>query len=189
MLRVVTAVAGNQVASADYNELQDRSTGELAANKNNDYGTTGGKGFDSRLWQPTGGSLATATLVQIDSSVDWRDRIVWGFYVTAGSAGNLPGGASDYDFRRGVAAPNFFHGYTGTGAYSNVAGAGTAVSNGNPPVAGAGGVRSYRVEVVTGANVYLYVDPADGSLYMYNDSGVTIYPCLINLGTGDTGKR
>lgn len=188
MKRVVTAVAGNQVLSADYNEIEDRTLGQLVADSNNGFASPNCKGLDSRAWMPSGGSLADATTVKLDSSVDWRDRLVWGWYVVAGSAGNLPGGASDYDFRRGVAAPNFFHGYTGVGAYSNIA-TGAAVANGAPPIAGAGAFRSYRVEVNPANSVYLYADPATGSLYMYNASGGAINAAIVALGTGDTGLR
>lgn len=189
MKRVVTAVAGNQVASADYNEIEDRTLGQLVGDSNNGFASPNCKGIDSRAWMPSGGTLADATTVKIDGSVDWRDRLVWGWYVTAGGAANLPGGATDYDFRGGVAAARFFHGYTGVGGYSNTAGAGTAVSNGNPPVAAVGGVRSYRVELNAAFSVYLYASPADGSLSMYNASGGAINAAIVVLGTGDTGKR
>jgi len=188
MKRVFTAAALAQFASADANEWQDRGLGQLAASKNNDLGTTACKGLDVRSWQPTGGSLANATTIQIDDSIDWRDRILCGFYVTAGGAAFLPGGASDYDFRAGVAAPSYFHGYTGIGAYSNL-GTGAAVSNGNRPLSGAGAFRSYCVEVNPAFSVWLWVDPTTGSLNLYNQFGATIYPHLLILATGDTGKR
>lgn len=186
MKRIVTAANGVVFQPANANEWQDRDLGCVAADSNNDYASGTGKGMDGRLWQPSGGSLANATAVKIDSSVDWRDRVFLGWYANAGSAGNLPGGASDYDFRTGVAAANYFHGYTGIGAYSNIT-TGAAVSNGNAPVAGAGAFRSYRVEAA--ANVYLYADPTTGALYLYNNSGATIYPAFLLFGTGDTGKR
>jgi hypothetical protein len=81
---------------------------------------------------------------------------------------------------------SFFHGYTGSGGYSNIT-TGAAVSNANPPVAGAGAFRSYRVEVAS--NVYAHADPTTGSIYLYNNSGATIYPTLFWWASGDTGKR
>ena len=47
---------------------------------------------------------------------------------------------------------------------------------------------SWAIQLVT--NLWLYIDPSDGSLKLYNDTGSTIRsPFLWFFATGDTGKR
>lgn len=190
MKNIVLFGALVEVTSAFLNSIQKRALGLLALNKNNDFAASDEETIGG-AWalQAATAGVATATLVQLDDQFDWRDRMVWGeiIYPTADARA---GQTSDTDLDWKVSASNFFFGYLGTGAYSNTAGAGTAVSNSNKPLRGVGGVRSYFVNLSGTVNtLYLYCEPTTGKLYLYNDTGSTIYPTLTVLGTGKTGKR
>jgi hypothetical protein len=179
-----------EVTSAFLNTLQKRALGLLALNKNNDLiasdeETIGG------VWQlkDTTAGIPTATLVQLDDQFDWRDRMVWGQIIMP-TADDRAGQAGDTDLDWKASPSAGYFGYLGTGAYSNTAGAGTAVSNGSKPLRGVGGVRSYFVNLSGTVNtIFLYCEPGTGKLFLYNDTGSTIYPVLTVLGTGKTGKR
>lgn len=196
MKRVTTFSLLSEIASAFLNTLQDRVAGITAANVSgtvgNDLASTAGAGrqgvsfvFDA--------ALSADTLTQVDDSVDWRDRLLTGeVFAVAGT--RQPGGSNDYllnDPTANVPTGRLF-GYTGTGAYA-ATGAATAVTDGVPPVNGAGVVRSYRVPVLTldGASawVYLYADPATGVLYAYNATASDLVLVGTVFGSGALGLR
>lgn len=187
MKRVVTAVAGNEVVASDINTVQDQAEGAVPASKNNDFGAAADtRGTDVVRWQ-CAAAWNNAKVRQIDAGIDWRDRVLEVLYVELGADNVRIGQALDYSNWQALTQTRVA-GYTGTGAYSNVAGAGTAVSDGNPPVQATGGVTSYAVKLTAGV-VWLYADPTDGSLWGYNQTGAPIYPYLEIRGTGDTGKH
>ena len=191
MKKVVTCVPGALAASADWNNIQERARGLLAAAQNNDL--SGLEGTDGFVHQADA-SLATATLRLVDDTIDWRDRIVSGWFARVG-ANDCVGQSTDYNLgdpaATSVALSTFEGEYTGTGAYSATGGSGTAVSNGSPPVWGASGVRSTAIVVDAHGSgyVYLYADPTTGYLYVYNNSGSSLYWVLFVEATSDTGKR
>lgn len=156
-------------------------------------------GAEGRIYQATS-DLNTGTLVMLDdgtinivnttpdpavittTTMSWSDREVFGIYRGFAGAAQYPGGAGDYQFDA-AGAPTLFYGYLGKGAKN---GASTQVSAGNPPVPAAG--TSWAVQITT--NLWLYLDPFDGALKLYNATGSTIRsPALIFFATGPTGAR
>jgi hypothetical protein len=156
-------------------------------------------GAEGRIYQATA-DLNTGTLVMLDDGtisivnttpdpavitttrMSWSDREVFGIYRGFAGAAQYPGGAGDYQFDA-AGAPTLFYGYLGKGAKN---GASTQVSAGNPPVPAAG--TSWAVQITT--NLWLYLDPFDGALKLYNATGSTIRsPALIFFATGPTGAR
>lgn len=192
MLRVHTWTPLTEVASADLNSIQDNASGSLAGNANNTFTlATAVLGTDSRVWQASG-SLANATLVKIDGSINWLDRIVAGTCRLV-TVNQRVGQSADTDLNLTTSAVSTttFLGYTGTGGYSSTAAA-TAVSNGVPPVNGVGAVRSYAIvadDTSATGNLWLYAAPADNALYIYNATGAAAYYLLDVRATGDTGTR
>jgi hypothetical protein len=157
-------------------------------------------GVEARIFQATS-DLNTGTLITVcnrtiqvvdplsdpivlttTSGDTWTDRHILGVYRPMGGAGELAGGASDHLFDAG--ALSLWCGYTGLGAYD--AGGTNPPSAGNPPSRAMGA--SWACEVVS--NLWLYVDPSDGFLKLYNDTGSTIRcPFLWFFAAGKAGKR
>lgn len=189
-----TYAAGDPIAAADLNTWQDKTVGGRAASISNDFGATTVYGADRVLTQ-LATTVANGTVKQIDASIDWRDRVVKGCCTRLAASDERIGQGLDYETNdptyTTVAKTLFVDTYTGTGAYSNVAGAGTAVSNGNPPVNSVGGVRSYApiVDDRGTGSVYLYVSPSDYSLNVYNNSGGALYLRLEIEASGKTALR
>lgn len=180
-MRVIqTFVPNDQIASSFLNQLQQEIANAIKADSNNDL-TSLAAGFDGRIWQDKAGIANAAAPVKIDSSIDWRDRILWGFYFDLTAAANGLGGANEYNFSS--QAPTLFQGYTGTGGLDAGGADPTAT---NPPVLGAG---KYLVNLDTGVNTMLmYANVTTGGLYVYNNSGgATRYPVIVVLGSGDAG--
>lgn len=194
MKRQATYAPLVEVASADLNAWQDKTVGGRAGSIANDYGATTVYGADRILVQFTA-SVANASLKQVDASIDWRDRVIKGCCTRLAASDERLGQGLDYETNdptyTTVAKTLFADTYTGTGAYSNVAGAGTAVSNGNPPLNNVSVVRSYApiIDDRGTGSVYLYVSPSDYSLNLYNNSGATLYLRLEIEASGDTGLR
>ena len=142
MIRIVTYAALDDVASADLNNWQDRTAGvfgHTASGATN--GFDGLEGADTIAFQLT---IPTATLVTIQASEDWRDRVLLKGSVAFPTAANrVVGGAADYLLNEPSTGPFVSHlasGYTGRGGNSNV-GTGALVSAGNPPVNATGSIR------------------------------------------------
>jgi len=157
-------------------------------------------GVEARIFQATSdlasGTLVTVcnkTITVVDGLSDpivtitgegaaWTDRHILGVYRPMGGAGELAGGASDHLFDAG--ALSIWCGYTGLGAYD--AGGTNPPSAGNPPSRAMGA--SWVCEIVS--NLWLYVDPSDGFLKLYNDTGVTIRcPFLWFFAAAKANKR
>lgn len=187
MRRQVIAVNGNLYDAADHNAFQDRGDGTNAGSLNADFVVaTACIGQDTVVWQSGAAGLATATLVEIDGQIDWRDRIVRAEFVNLTAANKLPGGAADYiDWGfDGAYVQSRYLGYTGIGAYDA---AHNAPTNGNKPTPGAGPPASYCVTMAN--KLYLYVDPVTFRLCIYNDTGGTLHFVVVVSGTGKTGKH
>lgn len=187
----------SRVPAAFLNLLQSVT----AAARPTDQGdlTAMGSGFEVRIWQCesniSNGALKTVSSNAIEvvdeladpvalttDTIDWSDREVFGLYRSFSSGDQHPGKPSDHTFDA-TTSVELFWGYLGLGALKS---GGGAVSSGNPPYPASGS--SWAVRVAT--DVWLYLDAADGSLKLYNDSGSTLYkPTLILFATAQTGRR
>lgn len=198
MKRLQTYSALTQVTSTVLNGIQDRALSSQAANSNNAISSSV-LGGESLFWQ---GQVIHGQLLKIDDYNDWRDRLVHGWGRALDVDADRVGQSSDYNLN-GYLDPGlsgsdgdlvrYFHGYTGTGAYSTT-GAATAVSNGNPPVNGAATVRSYYLQVAyrttNTVNIAMYCDPTTGALYLYNlDASADVYVILHVFASAKTGLR
>lgn len=182
--RQQTYAPGDQISASDLNAFQDKalrgSWGSLACVISSVYPTmTGAKVLH---WQyGTGAELANGTLCEVDGSIDWRDHVAIVAYAPMGAADEQPGAANDYTYDEAISASRV--GYTGKGAKD--AGA-AAPTNGNPPVPAA--TTSYAVQITTG--LWLYADPNDYKLKLYNNTGANIRrPILWVAAIGKTGLR
>lgn len=184
----------DDVASADLNAIQKHARGARLASDNNNLTSADARGGTLLRWQADT-ALATATARLIDDSADWRDRWVRVTFVRTSPTqrmgqGGSPGDVGANDTTSTGPARSTSQGYTGTGAYSNTT-TSAAVSNGNPPLNSVGTARSYAVTVddLGASPVYLYADPTNGVLYLYNDSGSSLWPYVEVDLSGDVGMR
>lgn len=183
-MKSITAFADGVVILPDFlNTLQLRVAGGGPGDSNNHYAVNGHlDGADIRIWANPTGIANGAAPIKIDGSIDWRDRHVIGFYVNPAATNRGVGQVDDY--AQSTVPPVVSLGYTGLGGLTA---GGAAPSAGNPPALSAG---KYALKVdTTGSGVLLYASTADGSLLIYNASGSTIYPTIILVAFGDTGKR
>ena len=153
-----TWTVNQQVASADLNSIQQNLYALRAADGTNSWATI--PGVQEVAFQSES-DIANATLMLIDQSIDWRDRIVRGEYLDHSTSTSYPGGANDYDFAAGTLYTFMF--YTGTGGLDA---GGSAVTNGNPPVV-ASGKYAYAVT----ANLFISSEPTTGEHKLYNNTG------------------
>lgn len=183
MNRINTWSAGQSVASADLNEIQDQAVGLITSATNNHLSSMAA-GLMGIEWQYAS-DLATATEVKIESAAavaSWIDRIVIVLFRSYSNGNWQPGGADDYGYDGTTLYLQ--KGYTGGGA-RNAANT-NPPSNGDPPVPASN--VSWAVLLTT--NVWLYAKASDGALYLYNDTGSTLFkPNLTVLATSDTTKR
>lgn len=181
--RLYTSSIGQLIPNVFLNYVQDL-VGFLRMAK---YGalTLSDPGTEGRLWQSSA-DVPDNTLVIVDNvtinvidtgtspmsittgSIDWADREIRGLYRAYGGANQYPGQANDYLFDQ--TAPVTFWGYLGLGALD---GGGLSPSAGNPPVPAAGTSWAVQIGYPTTTGLWLYIDPADGFLKLYNDTGST----------------
>lgn len=179
-----TYVAAQQILAAELNDLCTRAAGFSPANENNFFANATPvlpNGSTEMVWirGVSGTSITTGTLVVVDSTVDWRDRVVVVDY-TPTDAVEVPGQASDYLFDYALTRRC---GYTGLGA---LGAASAPVTAGAAPVPASG--TSWAVQVV--ANLWLYAVPSTGELALYNNTGATIdSPMIFARATAKTGRR
>jgi hypothetical protein len=178
-MKVLTTFAAmQQIASTFLNSLQSIAMGAKTGTTNNDLGALA-SGADVKINQYKTGLATGATPIKLDGDIDWRDRIVIGLYLELGATANGLGGANEYNFSN--FKPVLFMGYTGTGGLTA---GGANPSAGNPPVLAAG---KYRVQCDAANKVLLYANASDTALYLYNDTGATIFPAFVTIAFGDTG--
>lgn len=184
MKSILTAIAGDKLPAAIFNTLQALVTGTRKAdNASNDLASFG-QGADGVFWQTDAAGLANGTLVVIDSSIDWRDRVVSWEVVDFAAAANRIGGATDYIDWSGLSQYRAF-GYSGrNGGYDA---GGSAPTNGNPPVAAAGPPVSNTM--VIAGSLRLYVDPSSHALCLYNGTGSTKHLLVHATASADTGAH
>lgn len=182
----------SEVLSADLDAWQEKTVGARPSSTASEFTSTM-VGAD-RLHIQLNASWANATIKTFDTSIDWRDRQLRGTCALLTGSTQRIGQADDDDCNDPIGTTvhvcTFEDEYTGKGAYSDVA-TSAAVSNSNPPINGAGAVRSCAVVIadIGSGYVYLYVDPTDGSLCGYNNHGAAVYLRIVIEGTGPTGLR
>lgn len=184
----------DDVESADLNAIQKLTRGARLASDNNNLTSADARGGSLLRWQADT-ALATATARLIDDSADWRDRWVRVLFVRTSQTqrmgqGGSPGDVGANDVSSSGPARSTSQGYTGIGAYSNTS-TSASVSNGNPPLNAVGTARSYAITVddLGTLPVYLYADPTTGALYLYNDSGSSLWPYVEVDFSGAVGMR
>lgn len=201
MQALYTSSIGQLVPNVFLNYLQTIGVSQRAA-QNGDL-TAMTFGLEGRLWQATT-DLADNALLQVDEntaqvvntavspnaltsgSFDWYDREVYGLYRSYGGADERPGQANDYLFDQ--AAPVLFWGYLGRGALDG--GGNPVTAPANPPVPASETSWAIQIGYPTTTGLWLYVDPGDNKLKLYNDTGSTQRtPSLVFFATGPTGKR
>lgn len=178
--RQQTYVPNSQVLSADLNGLQDK-VASLTPSSGSGNGLLGmPQGFDGQIH--CGAVWTNATVVTLDTQLDWHDRMLLCFYRDLGNINRAPGQANDYLFDANALTTAF--GYTGKGAKGA---AGVAVVSGTPPVPAAGS--SWAVKILS--NLWVYSDPNNSQhLYVYNNTGADIAAgSLLILFSAQTGKR
>lgn len=191
---------GDKVWSIELNTIQTQQVGAIVSSATtNDFDNTvmdgGGVGI---IWQYDT-TIADSTLVNVISNtvtvsdglgstttavISWMDRIVLGGYIRLfANVNNRVGAANDYEFDFAGNNYDLFPGYLGLGAK----GAGNnPVTAGNPPVRAEG--TSWALLPTTG--LWIYVDPADDAIKLYNDTGATINaPLIVLFLSAPTGKR
>lgn len=180
MKRVQNWTLNTEVASSDLNTIQDRAVGLVAATLNNTLPAATIRGMDGVAWQ-CNTDVANGTLITIDDTIDWRDRLIHAWY--RGYAGtNGPGTSGDYAYASTTLYSDIY--YTGLGAKD--AGGVNPPTNGNPPVPAAD--TSWALNITAGG-VWIYADQA-GVLSLYNNSGSTIKsPNVLIFATGKTTLR
>lgn len=200
MNRLVTTVLGQKVPNVLVTYLQDLAVAQRPAQYGDLTAMTGGA--EVRLWQATADltntniALVDTDVVKIintgvtpnalvDGAFSWYDREVFGVYRAYGGADQRPGQASDYLFDQ--AAPVLFWGYLAKGA---LAAASAPVTATVPPVPAAGTSWAVQIGYPATTGLWLYVDPADGELKLYNNTGSTQRtPSLWLIASAPTGKR
>jgi len=180
-----TYVPNQQILDTELNDLCQRAAGFSPANESSYFGsgaTVLPNGTTEVLWLQgvTGNFVSTGNLVVVDSSIDWRDRVIVAEYAPLTNANRSPGQSSDHLFDFSLTRRC---GYTGTGA---LGAASAPVTAGTPPAPAAG--TSWATQITT--NLWLYAQPSTGELALYNDTGSTITaPMLFVRGTAKTGLR
>jgi len=177
MERIATYTVNAQITSTQLNDLQDVTVGLISGANNN---VLSAPGCDGCEWQYTT-DLPNATQVKVDSTRDWRDRVLTVLYYSPSGGNTQPGGANDFDYDYPISSLR--KGYTGRGGLD----AGSAdPTNGSPPVPAIGASWALKVAVT----VWLYASTVDGSLWLYNDSGgARKTPILSITATAPTGLR
>ncbi len=181
--RLYTSSIGQLIPNVFLNYVQDL-VGFLRPAKYGDLSSMS-PGIEGRLWQATT-DVADNNLLQVDNtdisvintgvspmalttgSISWYDREIRGLYRNYAGSGERPGQANDYLLD--AAAPVVFWGYLGRGALD---GGGLSPSAGNPPVPAAGTSWAVQIGYPSITGLWLYIDPADGGLRLYNDTGST----------------
>lgn len=197
MIRIVTYAALDDVASADLNNWQDRTAGVFGHTSSGaTNGFDGLEGADTIAFQLT---IPTATLVTIQASEDWRDRVLLKGAVSFPTAANdLVGGAADYllnDPSSGPLVNHLANHYTGRGGNSNL-GSGALVSAGNPPVNGTGAFPSWAIRLTTHLDLgvivrgpWVFAHYTSGVLQVYQSTGIDVRIIGSLTFSGATGLR
>ena len=184
MRRNTTFSRGSAIPAATLNAMQDEAAGLIRASVAN--GAPALVGVDGRHWCLPDAGVADGYVAVIDATpgLDWRARLVWGTWARLETASQRLQGADAWqgnDVTRPIAR-KIFHGRTGTGAKGA---ADATVDTGVPPVVASGSFAVVVDELDSSSHrVWLYADPDDGSLCLYNASGATLHGELLVHGAG-----
>lgn len=183
MRRNTTFSAGSDVPAATLNAMQDEQHG-LVAGTGNASGSLALKGADGRYLCTPDAGVADGHVITLDDSIDWRARALWGSCARLESAAQRAHGASAWqrnDVARALALRSF-SGSTGTGG---LGAASASIVNGTPPVVASGAFALVVDELDTTAHrVWIYADPDDGALCLYNAVGATLHAELFVWASG-----
>lgn len=182
MRRLTNVSRGTHLPSATINGMQDEQIGLIAAT---DPPAVALKGADVRFWETLDAGLPTGQLRVIDTSVDWRNRLVWGQFRNLGAADRRLGRTANHlavDPTTAGVAIRSFCAETGAGGKGAAA---VAIINGTPPVLADDAVAVVLDEAGDAtARVWLYADPTTHALCVYNNSGATLHGDLVVFGAG-----
>jgi hypothetical protein len=197
MIRVATYAVLDDIPSADLNTWQDRTAGVFGHTSSGaTNGFDGLEGADTVAFQLT---VPHSTVVTIQASEDWRDRVLLKGAVSFPTAANqLVGGAADYLLNEPSTGPLVHHlanGYTGRGGNSNV-GSGALVSPGNPPLNATGAFPSWAIRLTTHLDVgvtvqgpWVFAHYTSGVLQVYQSTGIAVRIVGSLTFSGATGLR
>jgi hypothetical protein len=130
-----------------------------------------------RLWSHPA-AIADATAVQLDNTIDWRDRDLFALVKDLG--GTLGGRGDAAPHQQNTPLPVIAWGFLGTGGLDGPGG--DPATSGLPPANSAG-----KFLVRFGApDVRLFARTTDGSLWVFNNTGGPVYLELWIFGTGRT---
>ncbi len=175
MDRIATYSPNQIVTSAQLNEIQDQAVGSTPATTGNSLATMS-TGERVIHWE-SATNVADGAIAIIDDA-DWSDRVV---DVTLNVKANTlayVGGTNDDVWAAGTVTRGL--GYLGNGAKH----AGAQVTAGNPPTLSAGA--SWAAQL---AGVWLYVDPYDSKLKIYNESGSALLTPYLRVAGALCNKR
>lgn len=189
---------GNKVWSIELNTIQEQIPGIISSSSASNELLAMPDGAMGFTWQYSSPLADNALLTVISNTItvsdgagstttttiSWMDRfVILGKIRLFSAADTRPGGANDYLYASSGANYDF-EGYTGLGALDG--GGNPVTAPANPPVPAAG--TSWAIEPTTG--LWIYVDPSDDAIKLYNDTGAAILAPQIRLIlSAPTGKR
>jgi hypothetical protein len=180
--RTTTFSAGSHVPAASLNTQQDRAHTLDLATATDAGAPTDTQGADWITYQSSDAGIPTGDVVTLDASDrDWRERILnaTARFVTIAAR---RWGRADEHVGNDPASCNVRTalGVTGPGAYGA---ASAAVATGVPPVVASGSC-PIALDVRADGEVWIFADPTDGSLKLYNDTTTPLHLDLLVMATG-----
>ncbi len=184
--RTTTFSAGSHLPAGSLNEQQDRAHTLDRASATSASAPTDTQGADWIAYQSpntTGvpaGQVATVDLFAT-AARDWRERFVMATARFVATAARRWGGADEH-VGNDPASTNIRTavGVTGPGA---LGAASAPVANGTPPVVTTNSC-PIPLDVRSDGTVWLFADPADGSLKLYNATTTPLHFDLVVMATG-----
>ena len=180
--RTTTFSAGSHVPAASLDTQQDRAHTLDPATATAAGAPADTQGADWITYQSPDAGIPTGDVVTLDASDrDWRERLLnaTARFVTIAAR---RWGRADEHVGNDPASCNVRTalGVTGPGAYGA---ASATVAAGVPPVVAAGSC-PIALDVRSDGEIWIFADPADGSLKLYNDTGTTLHLDLLVMATG-----
>ena len=180
--RTTTFSAGSHVPAASLNTQQDRAHTLDLATATDAGAPTDTQGADWITYQSPDAGIPTGDVVTLDASDrDWRERILnaTARFVTIAAR---RWGRADEHVGNDPASCNVRTalGVTGPGAYGA---ASAAVAAGVPPVVASGSC-PIALDVRSDGEIWIFADPTDGSLKLYNDTTTPLHLDLLVMATG-----
>jgi hypothetical protein len=175
MDRIATYAPNQIVTSTQLNAIQDLAVGSRPADVGNNLSTMS-EGERVIHWE-SATDVADGTIAILDDA-DWSDYIIDIALNAKANTLAYIGGTNDDVWAAGTTTRAL--GYLGKGAKH----AGVQVTAGNPPILSAG--LSWAAQL---AGVWVYVDPYDSKLKIYNESGFALLTPYLRIAGALTNKR